>query len=62
MESIGELRIANNKIDRIEDFSIPNTVHTLSLHGNHILEIPTAVAMSKINVNQVVHYDMLLMF
>lgn len=53
MERITELKIANNKIDRIEWISISNSVAKLTLKGNHILEIPSPKAMSGLKVREV---------
>ncbi len=53
LERVGELKIAHNKIDRIEDFSISNEVSRLTLRGNHVLEIPTPDAMENIQVSNV---------
>ena len=33
MSQIGEFKIANNKIDRIEDFSISNEIRKLTMRG-----------------------------
>ena len=51
--SLGELRISKNKIDRIEDFSLPNAVGRLILKGNHILDIPSPRALSKLDAERV---------
>ena len=53
MERIGEVRIANNKIDRLEDLSIGEEVRKLTLRGNHVLEIPSPGAIRNIRVRQV---------
>ena len=41
MSDVEEIRIVSNKIDRLEDFALPsqNTVRSLILEGNHILEV-----------------------
>ena len=51
--SLRELRIANNKIDRIEDFAIAAGVGSLVLKGNHILDIPSPLALSHIDADKV---------
>lgn len=51
--SLGELRIAKNKIDRIEDFSLPNAVGKLVLKGNHILDIPSPRALANLDAERV---------
>jgi len=55
--SLGELRISKNKIDRIEDFSLPNAVGRLILKGNHILDIPSPRALSKLDAERVTVTD-----
>ena len=51
--SLGELRMSKNKIDRIEDFFLPNAVGRLILKGNHILDIPSPTALAKLNAERV---------
>ena len=51
--SLGELRISKNKIDRIEDFSLPNAVGKLVLKGNHILDIPSPTALANMDAERV---------
>ena len=51
--SLGELRISKNKIDRIEDFSLPNAVGKLVLKGNHILDIPSPRALANLDAERV---------
>ena len=53
MINIGELKIANNKIDSLEGFSVPEEVDRLVLKGNHILEVPAPAAISDIKVKNV---------
>ena len=53
IRNLEELLIANNKIDRIEDFSLPNAVGRLVLKGNHILNIPSPRALSNLNAEKV---------
>ena len=55
MSEVEELNIVKNKIDRIEDFSIPspNVIRSITLDGNHILEIPTLAALSEMRVDKV---------
>jgi len=54
VQRIGELKIANNKIDRIEGLSVGSEVRRLTLQGNHILEIPSPEAMAKIRTKEVI--------
>ena len=55
MSEVEELNIVKNKIDRIEDFSIPspNVIRSINLDGNHILEIPTMAALRDMRVEKV---------
>ncbi len=53
MERIGELKIASNKIDRIEDLTVTEEVRKLTLLGNHILEVPPPEAIRDIRVKHV---------
>ncbi len=55
MIDVQEIRIVSNKIDRIEDFGFPskNSVKSLILDGNHILEIPSLAALQDIEVEKV---------
>jgi hypothetical protein len=55
MTDVQEIRIVSNKIDRIEDFALPtqNTVKSLILEGNHILEVPSLAALQDIKVDMV---------
>ena len=57
MSEVEELNIVKNKIDRIEDFSVPppNVIRSINLDGNHILEIPTLEALSNMRVEKVTH-------
>ena len=50
-----EIRIVSNKIDRIEDLALPsqNSVKSLILEGNHILEVPSLSALEEIQVEKV---------
>ena len=56
MTDVDEIRIVSNKIDRVEDFALPgqNSVKSLILEGNHILEIPSLAALQEIHVEKVV--------
>ena len=56
MERIGELKIASNKIDRIEDLTVTEEVRKLTLLGNHILEVPPPEAIRDIRVKHVSDY------
>ncbi len=47
------MRIANNKIDRIEDFSLPDEVGSLVLKGNHVLDIPSPKALENMDASKV---------
>ena len=53
MKRIGELKIANNKIDRIEGLQISDDVKKLNLIGNHILQIPNLSALDGLTVKKV---------
>ena len=55
MHKVDKVTIAKNKIDRIEDLSFPSQsmVKSLTLDGNHILEIPSLSALQDIRVKQV---------
>ena len=56
MRNIGELKISSNKIDWIEDFSLQNEIGKLTLHGNHILAVPSTRALQNMQVKQVGQY------
>ena len=62
MSEVEELNIVKNKIDRIEDFSVPspNVIRSINLDGNHILEIPTLEALSNMRVEKVTHQNKLI--
>ena len=55
MTDVDEIRIASNKIDRIEEYALPtqNTVKSLILEGNHVLEVPPLSALEDIQVEKV---------
>ena len=55
MADVEEIRIVSNKIDRIEDLALPsqNSVKSLILEGNHILEVPSLSALEEIQVEKV---------
>ena len=55
MHNVKQVTITKNKIDRIEDLSISSQsmVKSLTLEGNHILEIPSLSALQDIKVKQV---------
>ena len=55
MSEVEELNIVKNKIDRIEDFSIPspNVIRSINFEGNHLLEIPTLESLSNMRVEKV---------
>ena len=55
MTDVEEIRIVSNKIDRLEDFALPsqNSVKSLILEGNHILEVPSLSALQQIHVEKV---------
>merc|ERR1711956_189853 len=55
MSDVEEIRIVSNKIDRLEDFALPsqNSVKSLILEGNHILEVPSLSALQQIHVEKV---------
>lgn len=54
MSNISELKISSNKIDWIEDFSLRGEmVGKLTLHGNHILAVPSQRALKNMQVKQV---------
>ena len=55
MTDVEEIRIVSNKIDRLEDFALPsqNSVKSLILEGNHILEEPSLSALQQIHVEKV---------
>ena len=55
MTDVEEIRIVSNKIDKIEDFALPsqNSVKSLILEGNHILEVPSLAALQEIHVEKV---------
>ena len=62
MTDVDEIRIASNKIDRIEDYALPtqNTVKSLILEGNHVLEVPPLSALEDIQVEKVIGLNHLL--
>ena len=55
MTEVDEIRITSNKIDRIEEHAFPsrNTVTSLILEGNHVLEVPPLSALEDIEVEKV---------
>ena len=55
MTEVDEIRIANNKIDKIEENALPsrNSVKRLVLEGNHVLQIPPLSALEEIQVDEV---------
>ena len=55
MHNVKTVTISKNKIDRIEDLSFPSRsmVESLTLEGNHILEIPSLSALQDIEVEHV---------
>lgn len=55
MSEVKELQIIKNKIDRIEDFSVPsqNIIQSIHLEGNHILEIPSLSVLKDIRAETV---------
>ena len=57
MHNVKTVTISKNKIDRIEDLSFPSRsmVESLTLEGNHILEIPSLSALQDIEVEHVRH-------
>ena len=58
MTDVDEIRIVSNKIDRIEENALPtqNTVKSLILEGNHILEVPSLSALDDIRVEKVMRF------